>query len=339
MKQVSKNIYFIAEIGVNHEANLNLAFKCIKQAKEGGASAVKFQCYKAEKIASRFAGSYWDKNQEKEGSQLKLYKKLDKFNFADYQKIFEFCKKIKIDFIVTPFDLDSINFFKNKVKYFKISSSDITNFPLLKKVAKTKKPIILSTGASTKNEITSAIKILKKETNKIVILHCILNYPTKKYNANLNMIDDLKKYNFPVGLSDHTLPRDSHEVLKYAYLKGVRFYEKHFTFDKKKKGNDHFHSFDKKDLIYFFTGINEINLILGSDKKTYLKSEVISRLNARRSIFLNTDLKKGQKIKKKNLIMLRPAIGICPSNINKVLNKKIKKNKTKGDILKFSEII
>ena len=101
-------MYFIAEIGVNHEADLKKAFKCIKDAKDGGAQAVKFQCYKAEKLASKYAGAYWDKKEEKENSQLKLYKKFDKFNQNDYLKIISYCKKLKIDFIVTPFDLDSI---------------------------------------------------------------------------------------------------------------------------------------------------------------------------------------------------------------------------------------
>ena len=151
-------MYFIAEIGVNHEADLKKAFKCIKDAKDGGAQAVKLQCYKAEKIASKYAGAYWDKKEEKENSQLKLYKKFDKFEFKHYEKIVQYCKKIKIDFIITPFDTDTIDFFKTRVKYFKISSSDITNLPLIKKIANTKKPVILSTGASTKIEIKRGLQ-------------------------------------------------------------------------------------------------------------------------------------------------------------------------------------
>ena len=262
-------MYFIAEIGVNHEANLNKAFKCIKDAKDGGAQAVKLQCYKAEKLASKYAGAYWDKKEERENSQLKLYQKFDKFDFPDYQKIINYCKKIKIDFIITPFDLDSINFFKNKVKYFKISSSDITNLPLIEKIADTKKPVILSTGASTKIEIIRALNILKKKTKKIIILHCILNYPTKKENANLNMIFDLKNIWPTIGLSDHTVPKDSHNILIQSYAMGVRYIEKHFTTNKKKQGNDHFHSFDKKDLKIFFKNLNNLKKILGKTKKTF----------------------------------------------------------------------
>ncbi len=331
-------MYFIAEIGVNHEANLKKAFKCIKDAKEGGAQAVKFQCYKAEKIASKYAGAYWDKKEESENSQLKLYKKFDKFNFKDYDKIIAYCKKLKIDFIITPFDVDTINFFKDRVKYFKISSSDITNLPLIKKIAETRKPVILSTGASTKTEIKNAYNILNKKSKKIIILHCILNYPTKKENANLNMILDLKKNYKEVGLSDHSIPIDSHKILPYSYLLGVRFIEKHFTISKQKRGNDHFHSFDKGDLKKFFKNLYEIKLILGKKIKTFLKSEIISRKNARRSIFLNKDLKKNQRLKKNDLIMLRPAIGISPLDIEKIYKKKLNKNKNSGDILRLSDL-
>ncbi len=327
-------MYFIAEIGVNHEADLKKAFKCIKDAKDGGAQAVKFQCYKAEKLASKYAGAYWDKKEEKENSQLKLYKKFDKFNQNDYLKIISYCKKLKIDFIVTPFDLDSINFFKNRVKYFKISSSDITNLPLIEKIADTKKPVILSTGASTKKEIKQAYKILKKKIKKIILLHCILNYPTLKNNANLNMITDLTKEYPNIGLSDHSIPKDSHKILIYSYLLGVRHIEKHFTIFKKKKGNDHFHSFDKEDLKKFFKNLNELKGILGKKEKNFLKTEVISRKNARRSIFYDTDLKKNNKLKKSDLIMLRPHVGVNPFEYKKYIGKKIKRDLKKGEILK-----
>ncbi len=327
-------MYFIAEIGVNHEANLKKAYKCIKDAKDGGAQAIKLQSYKAEKLASKYAGAYWDKKEEQENSQLKLYKKFDKFNYDDYEKIYNYCKKIKIDFIITPFDLECIDFFKNKVKYFKISSSDITNLPLIEKIADTKKPVILSTGASNILEIKRAYKILRKKVKKIILLHCILNYPTTKFNVNLKMIYDIKKIHNIVGLSDHTIPKDSHKVLLYSYLMGVRIIEKHFTTNKKKKGNDHFHSFDKKDLKIFFNNIDEANILMGKEKKNYLKTEIISRINARRSIFYNNDIYKGSILRKNDLIMLRPAIGQNPFDYKKFIGKKLKYKKKKGDLLK-----
>ena len=332
---MSKNPYFIAEIGVNHEAKIKLAKKLIRDAKDGGANAIKLQCYKAEKIASKYAKAYWDKKENIENNQLKLFKKFDKFNEKDYFEIYKYCKKIKIDFIVTPFDLEIVNFFSNKVKYFKISSSDLTNHLLIEKIAKTKVPIILSTGASTIPEISSALKLIRKYHNKITLLHCILNYPTEKINSNLNMIDDLKqKFDLPVGLSDHTRPKDSMEILSIAHVKKISMIEKHFTNDKKKPGNDHFHSFDKTDLKNYYKKINNLNKVLGSGKKTFLESEIISRKNARRSLFFNKNINKGNKVKKEDLIALRPAIGISPSKYKSIINKKLKINVKEGQIIK-----
>tara|TARA_B110000037_G_scaffold220791_1_gene289671 strand:+ start:3738 stop:4754 length:1017 start_codon:yes stop_codon:yes gene_type:complete len=335
---MKEKIYFIAEIGVNHEANLKLAKKIIFDAKKGGADAVKLQSYKAEKIASKYAKAYWDKKEEREENQLKLYKRFDKFRNIDYEKIINYCKKIKIDFIITPFDLETIDFFKNKVKYFKISSSDITNFPLIEKIAKTKKPIILSTGASSSKEVKEAVNLIKRYNKKLTILHCILNYPTKRYDANLGMIDDLhKKFKLPVGLSDHTNPKDSHDILLFAAFKNITMIEKHFTNDKSKKGNDHFHSFDKFDLIKFNQKILDARRIIGKKKKNFLKSEIVSRKNARRSLFYNHDLKKNSTIHSSDIISLRPAIGISPIFFKKVIGKKIKIDVKSGINIKFSD--
>jgi N-acetylneuraminate synthase len=332
-------MYFIAEIGVNHEGNLSKALLCIKKAKQAGAHAVKFQVYKAEKIASKYAMAYWDKKEEKQTKQLELFKKFDNFQFKDYEKLFQYCKKIKIDFIVTPFDVDSVKFFKNKVKFFKISSSDITNLPLIEEIAKTKKKIILSTGASTLKEVKNAIKEINKYNKKIILLHCILNYPTKKSNSNLNMIDDLKKLNLPVGISDHTKPKDSHEILVYAYIKGALFIEKHFTYNKNKTGNDHYHSFDRDDLKKFLGKIKDIDKILGSKKKSFIKSEKISRKYARRSLFLNQHIKKNSFIKKKDLISLRPGTGISPMLFRRYLGRKANADLYKGNFLKKINLI
>ena len=332
-------MYFIAEIGVNHEGSLAKALLCIKKAKQAGAQAVKFQVYKAEKIASKYALAYWDKKEETQKNQLELFKKFDNFQFKDYEKLYKYCKKIKIDFIVTPFDIDSVKFFKNKVKFFKISSSDITNLPLIEVVAKTKKKIILSTGASTLKEVQIAVKEINKYHKNIILLHCILNYPTKKFNSNLNMIDDLKKLNLPVGISDHTKPRDSHDILAYAYIKGALFIEKHFTYNKKKIGNDHYHSFDQDDLKRFLRRIKDIDKVLGSKKKTFIKSEKISRKYARRSLFLNKNIKKNTIIKDEDLISLRPGTGINPMSFRGYLGRKTKKNLREGEFLKKTDLI
>lgn len=336
-KSIQKNNtkYIIAEIGVNHECSIKTAKKLILLAKKGGADAAKFQTYKAEKIVKKNSKAYWDLRKEKTNSQFKLFSKLDKFQPKDYRNLASYCKKLKIDFLSTPFDLDSVSFLNPLVSLFKISSSDITNIPLIKKIANCRKPIILSTGASNLEEIKSAIKILKKGTKKIIIMHCILNYPTEDWNANLSMISDLKK-NFPqyiIGYSDHTLPNSNMSNLTTAYLLGAKVIEKHFTHNKKLKGNDHYHSMDTRDLKNLSKNIKHINTVLGSiGKKKFIRSEIKSRKFARRSIVVKRDLKKNHRITESDIIALRPNIGIPVENWNKVVGKRtkrtLKKNKT-----------
>ena len=156
-----KNPYIISEIGVNHENSLEKAYKMIMLSKRGGADAVKFQSYKAENLASKFSPAYWDLKKEKTNSQLKLFKKYDKFNVNEYYKLAAFCKKKKLDFLSTPFDHESADYLSRIVPFFKISSSDITNLPLLKHIGEKRKPVLISTGASNLLEITTVNSPLK----------------------------------------------------------------------------------------------------------------------------------------------------------------------------------
>ena len=164
-----------------------------------------------------------------------------------------------------------------------------------------------------------------------------MNYPTKIENANINMIDDLRTFGYDVGISDHTLPKDSMTVLSYAYIKGVKYIEKHFTHNKRLKGNDHFHSFDKNDLIKFNKKIAKIDIVLGSKNRKVLKSEEVSIKNARRSIFFKNKLKKNTILQKKHFIMLRPNIGIPPGDLNFIIGKRLLKNKEKVIYLKKND--
>lgn len=341
----SKNLslykpYIIAEAGVNHECSMKKAYQLIKNAKEGGAHAVKFQTYKADELASKFSPSYWDLKKEKTKNQNQLFKKYDKFNETDYIKLKKYCDKIDIEFLSTPFDFNSAKFLSKLVKCFKISSSDITNEPFIKYLCKFKKPIILSTGASNLSEIKRAVKWIEEEKVKVAILHCILNYPTKDVNANLQMIRSLAA-SFPnniIGYSDHTLPNDMFNLLISVTL-GSKIVEKHFTLNKKLKGNDHYHSMDKNDLIKFNSNLKRLNLVNGSiGEKKILPSEKISRKNARRSIVANKDLIKGEKIKLSDISFKRPGTGIPPYMLRKVVNKKLKRNISKDQLLAFKYI-
>lgn len=342
----NKNMpYVIAEIGVNHGGCVKKAIRMIDMCKRGGANAVKFQTYKAEKIASKFSPSYWDLKKEKTKSQYQLFKKYDTFSNKDYIKLYNYCKKKQIDFLSTPFDNEAVDFLKNKVPVFKIASADITNYPLLRKVANTKKPIILSTGASTKNEIKSAIKFLKKNgcsDKKIVLLHCILNYPTSDDNANLIMISDLIK-SFPknmIGYSDHTLPCKNMYSTIMAYNLGAVVIEKHFTYNKRLKGNDHYHAMNENDLRNMIFGIKKVRTLLGENNiKKPINSEKISIKNARRSIVLKRDIKKGETINIKDIIPKRPGNGISPIFWDDIIGRRVKKNLQSDQIIKWNDLV
>jgi N-acetylneuraminate synthase len=333
--------YIIAEIGVNHECSISKAKKLILKAKEAGADAAKFQSYKAELITSKNSPSYWDTSKEKIKNQFNLFKKYDRFNETDYIKLYNYCKSLKIDFASTPFDHEAVDMLDPLVPYFKISSSDITNYPLLEKIASKKKPVLLSTGASSLHEIRKAVKILKSyKCKEIVVMHCILSYPAKNENANLGMITDLKT-KFPknlIGYSDHTLPNKEMTNMCMSYVLGAKILEKHFTLDKKKKGNDHYHSMDYKDLKNLRKRISEAKQIIGLKEKKFIKNELNSRKFARRSLVIKFDITQNSIIKKKHLICKRPGTGISPIDLKKVLGKKVKRKLKEDHILKWTDI-
>ena len=338
----NKQYYIIAEIGVNHECSIKTAKKMILQAKKNGAHAAKFQSYKAQKLASKNSKAYWDIKKEKTKSQFELFSKFDKFEKSDYEKLSKYCKKLKIDFLSTPFDLDAVDYLNPLVPLFKVSSSDITNVPLLRKISKKGKTVLLSTGASSEREIKFAIKNLQfYKKVKIVLMHCILNYPTHDRDANLLMIDHLKKKfrNHAIGYSDHTSPSKSMFNITTAYTLGANVIEKHFTLNKKKSGNDHYHSMDPYDLKTIVKNIDQIIRIKGfSINKKFIPSEIVSRKNARRGIFIKKNLKKNSKLNENNLITLRPNSGISATQWSKVLNRRVNKNLYTGHNLKWSDI-
>jgi sialic acid synthase SpsE len=333
--------YIIAEVGVNHEGSFEKAIELINLAKEGGADAVKFQTYKAEKIASKHSPSYWDRSKESCASQFELFKRYDSFGPKEYQKLAEHCKKVDIEFVSTPFDSDAIDFLNDLMPYFKIASADITNIPLLRKVATKNKPVILSTGASTLSEIDTAVNELRScGVKDICLLHCILCYPCDNSKANLNMIDSIKR-NYPdlvIGYSDHTLPDEGMLVLTTAFVKGALILEKHFTHDKTLPGNDHYHSMDVNDLKKFKENLSLLSSLLGKEKKHFLDEEKPARLHARRSIVANSNLNVGDKITVDNITYKRPAHGISTLQWDDVIGKSLVKNVEEDRPLKWSDL-
>ena len=332
--------YIIAEIGVNHEGSIDMAKKLIDLAKEGGADAAKFQSYKADTIASVNSPAYWDKKVEPIRNQHELFKKYDLFEESDYINLFQHCESIEIDFASTPFDDNSIDYLEPLMPFYKISSSDITNIPFIRKIAKKNKPIILSTGASNYDEINNAIKEIKTFNSKeLCLMHCILSYPTDNIDANLEMIKGLKEYynDLTIGYSDHTKPDSNMLILTLAYLKGAVVLEKHFTNDKSLLGNDHFHSMNSDDLKKFHNNLNLINEVNGDKEKKCLSVEEVARTNARRSIVVSKYIEKGETLDETNLTYKRPASGISPENWDKVIGRKASKKLIPDHILQWED--
>lgn len=334
--------YVIAEIGVNHEGSLATAKLLIESAKRGGADAAKFQTYKAGLIASKFSPSYWDTSKEPTTSQYELFTKYDSFGEAEYIELAQHCKKHEIEFVSTPFDLGAVDMLNPLVRYFKIASADITNPPLLKKVAQTRKPVVLSTGASNIGEIDAALAILRGAgASEICLMHCILNYPTRNENAHLGMLIDLRN-RYPellLGYSDHTLPNEQMTSLVSAHLLGAVVLEKHFTLDKTLPGNDHYHAMDEKDLARFQVNVKKVHELLGPTQlKAPIATEEISRLNARRSIVLTRNLKSGHKITQEDLVAKRPGTGISPMSWDDVIGKSVIRDLPEDHILNWDDL-
>lgn len=314
--------FIIAEAGVNHEGSLDIAKKLIDDAKDAGANAIKFQSYKAEKLASKQSPAYWDLSKESSTSQFKLFKKYDSFGIKEFEILKSYCDDAQIEFLSTPFDIDSAKYLNDLMGVYKISSSDLNNLPFIEIICGFNKPILLSTGASYLWEIKRSFDLIKSFHIPLCLLHCILNYPTKIENANLGMIIELKR-EFPnaiLGYSDHTTP-DNFKTLLTAILLGARIIEKHFTHDKSLPGNDHYHAMDKNDLSAFLLEIDQLFDIIGSYENEPISSEAISRKNARRSLVASKKIFKGEKIVSSHLTWKRPHSGIDPADYIKVIGK------------------
>jgi N-acetylneuraminate synthase len=314
--------YIIAEAGVNHECNMNLAKRLIEEAKEGGADAIKFQTYKAATIASKDSPSYWDLTKEPTDSQYQLFKKYDRFWKNEFEQLKRYCDQVGIEFISTPFDVESAGFLNDLMDVFKISSSDLNNKPFIDILCSYGKPIILSTGAAYLWEIEQSVSWIEARGNPLALLHCVLNYPTDDANANLSMIIDLRR-KFPdklIGYSDHTLPRDM-KMLEVAVLLGARIIEKHFTHDKTLLGNDHYHAMDKADLQRFHARLNTLFGLLGDRRKQPLVSEEIARQNARRSLVAARLIPAGKTVEPQDITWKRPAKGIDPRDYDRLIGR------------------
>lgn len=341
--------YFIAEIGVNFYdtayvekiSPLEAAKEYIKKAAESGVDAVKFQSYKADTIVSRNSPAYWDLTQEPTQTQYELFKKHDGFGETEYYELYKYSKECGVAFMSTPFDYASVDYLEKMVDIYKISSSDLNNVPFIRYIAEKGKPIYLSVGAAYLSEVAEAVHVIQAAgCSEICLMHCVLSYPTRYEDANLEVIRTLKRI-FPhvkVGYSDHTLPDNCMSILSAAFLLGAEVIEKHFTLDKTLPGNDHYHAGDPTDFSKAVKNFDLICKATGHEEKTVFECEKISRREARRSLVLAHSLKKGELIKKEDLIAKRPGTGISPEFSDIVVGRSAKEDLPEDTVLTWKLI-
>lgn len=321
----------IAEAGVNHNGDISIAKQLVDVAADSGADYVKFQTFKAEKMVTRLASKagYQMAGQDpvKQSTQFDMLKSLE-LDTKTHQLLIDHCQKKKIGFLSTAFDLDSIDLISELgIPFFKVPSGEITNLPYLKKIAGKGKPVVLSTGMATLQEVVDAFDLLTThgvDREKITVLHCNTEYPTPIEDVNLKaMLTLQKELNVDVGYSDHTL---GIEVPIAAVAMGATVIEKHFTIDKSMKGPDHKSSLEPGELKAMVSAIRNIELAKGNGFKTPSPSEIKNLKFARKSIHLARDVSENHKVTESDLIMKRPGDGISPMQLDLVIGKKIIKN-------------
>lgn len=336
------SVLIIAEAGVNHNGDIELAKKLIEVAAQAGADFVKFQTFKTENLVSKSAqmADYQQKNLQSQGaSQFEMLKKLE-LDLNMHLILIEHANKNGIKFLSTAFDLDSIDLLVDlKMPFFKIPSGEITNKPYLQKIARTKLPVIISTGMADLIDIENAVNVFKAvnySSEDLSILHCNTEYPTPMGDVNLNAMNTIKnKFDLEIGYSDHTL---GVEVSIAAVAMGARIIEKHFTLDKNMIGPDHKASLNPEELALMVRSIRNIEKAFGDGIKTPSDSETKNMMAARKSIHISEDLQKGHVIALIDLDMKRPSSGISPMEYEKVIGNTLAVDKLGESPLKWEDI-
>ncbi|HUT96472.1 MAG TPA: N-acetylneuraminate synthase family protein [Candidatus Paceibacterota bacterium] len=332
--------YFIADIGANFDSNLEKAKKLALAVKKSGADCVKFQTFAADKIVS---GPSFAKMHLKgiHGSWKKPINQIFKeaeFPRAWHKKLADYCKKINIDFSSSPYDFEAVDLLdKIGVNFFKIGSGEIIWPEMLKYIARKNKPMILATGDSTLAEVDEAIRIIESTgNNKLILLQCITNYPSKIENANINVLKTYQTaFNIITGYSDHS-PGDI--VVLGSVALGGKVIEKHFTLNKKDSGPDHPHSMEPQEFKQMVDKVRLLEKALGSTRKEVTAEEFETVIVQRRSLHVNKNIKAGETIKRNDIIELRPATGILPKHKDIVVGRKAKINIKKREAIQWEDI-
>lgn len=321
---LKRGVFIIAEAGVNHNGDINLAYKLIDEAKEAGADAVKFQTFKAEKVLSKYTkmADYQKKNLGKEVSQIEMVKSLE-LSYNDFEKLKNYCDEKDIIFLSSPFDEESVDFLDKLVPYYKIPSGEIVNYPYLKHIASKNKPIIMSTGMANLSNVEKALDTIYSvnKTAEIYLLHCTTNYPCPYDEVNLKAMLTLKEaFKLPVGYSDHTL---GIEVPIAAVALGAQVIEKHFTLDKNMPGPDHKASLNPAELKSMVKAIRNTEIALGTGIKKPNKSEEEIENVVRKKLVASRDIEAGTIISEKDIDIKRSNEGLTPEFLDIIVGKKI----------------
>ena len=327
--------FVIAEAGVNHNGRLDLALKLVDAAVAARADAVKFQTFKAERLVTRAAPKAdYQKAATRAGeSQFEMLKKLE-LSERDHLKLLAYCKQRGIVFLSSPFDEASADFLcALGVPAFKIGSGELTNLPLLEHIARKKRPIMLSTGMAGLREVETAVRAIRRAGNdRVVLLHCVTQYPADPSTVNLRAMETMrKKFGVPVGFSDHTR---GIEIAIGAAALGAAVIEKHFTLDRKMPGPDQRASLEPQELAAMVYAIRVVQSALGDGRKKPQAAELKVTAVARKSLVAARAIRKGARVQKEDIAIKRPGTGLPPSQIRAVLGRIAKANLPEGTVIK-----
>jgi N,N'-diacetyllegionaminate synthase len=326
----------IAEAGVNHNGNLLIAKQLVRAAKDAGADCIKFQTFKAETLVTQHAvkASYQKKQGQVQENQFTMLKQLE-LSYDEFINISDYCKEQGIMFLSTPFDMESIAFLNTlDMPFWKIPSGEITNYPYLVSIAQTHKPIVLSTGMSTLDEVRDALNILKTHgATAITLLHCTTEYPAPYDEVNLTAMLTLQhEFHLPTGYSDHTR---GIEIPLAAVALGAAIVEKHFTLDRNMKGPDHIASIEPGELKEMIRAIRNIEIAMGDGQKKPSASEIPNIAIVRKSIVAKLDIREGTVFTSDNVTVKRPGNGLSPMQWNEIIGKTAKRNYEKDECIEL----
>ncbi len=331
-----KRVYIIAEAGVNHNGDINIAKRLVDAAQEAGADVVKFQTFQADSLVSKYAqkAEYQLQSTDEKETQREMLKKLE-LTYEMHVELLQYCREVGIDFLSTPFDLGSIDLLESVgMNLYKIPSGEITNLPYLRKIGSLRKPVILSSGMSTIGEVKEAVKVLRESgAANVAVLHCNTQYPTPMQDVNLNVMNTIRKeVGVCVGYSDHT---EGIEVPIAAVAMGAEIIEKHFTLDKTMAGPDHKASLEPDELKAMVQAIRNIEMAVGDIEKKPTRSEKDNIAVVRKSIVAKRRIEAGEMFSEDNITTKRPGTGLSPMLWDNVVGTVAKRKYEEDELIEL----